>query len=224
MEGLPSQVSGARPGGHQLRREVIVHHQRERILAAAVATIAEKGYRNVSVADIVKRAAIARAKFYENFSSKEDCFLAAYDRSATELTRLVVEACERSNDSVPERMHAALAATLHYLASNPALTRACVVEAPAAGPEMEARRERALKGFASRVRDLSADGDAASLPETVQDSVVGGLYWLVYHAVLSSPPEDLEDLLPELTEFALIPFVGVAEARRAARAMSVAPG
>src|SRR5271154_1789394 len=120
MEGSPSRVSRVRPGGHQLRRELIVHHQRQRILSAAVELIAERGYRSVSVADIVKRAAIARARFYENFSSKQDCFLTAYDAAAAELMRRVGEAYQGSEPTFPERVHAGLAAMLAYMASEPA--------------------------------------------------------------------------------------------------------
>ena len=51
-----------------------------------------RGYRAVTVADIVRRAGIARNTFYENFSSKEDCFLAAQDYAVEEALRRVVEA------------------------------------------------------------------------------------------------------------------------------------
>jgi AcrR family transcriptional regulator len=194
------------------------------MLTAVVEEVAEQGYRAVSVGDIVKRAAIARAKFYENFASKEDCFLAAYDRAGAELTQRVVEACEQAGDSIAERMYAALGATLAYLAANPALTRACIVEAPAAGPVTETRREQTLMSLADVVRGTLEEPAEEICPKSVQDSVFGGLYWLVYHAVLSGRPENLEDLLPELTEFSLIPFVGIDEARRTARALSVSAG
>jgi AcrR family transcriptional regulator len=200
---------------------VVVHHQRERMLTAVVEVVAERGYRAVSVSDIVKRAAIARAKFYENFSSKEDCFLAAYDRAVAELIQRVTDACERAGSSIPERMPVALAAGLDYFASNPALARAAIVEAPAVGPATETRREQALTSLAEVVRGSGGQGDGKAFPKSVQDSVFGGIFWLVYHAVLSGRPEDLNELLPELTEFALIPFVGADEARRAARALSV---
>jgi AcrR family transcriptional regulator len=216
MERSPSWVSGPRPGGHQLRREVIVHHQRERILAAAVDLVAERGYRSISVADIVKRAAIARAKFYENFSSKEDCFLAAYDRGSAEAVARVAEACESSVDEFPERVHSGIAALLEFMASNPALTRACIIEAPAVGGPVEGRLERALLGFAALLKDGRKQAPEAELPETVEDSVLGGLYWLVYDAVLTGEPKDVGDLLPSLTEFSLTPFLGAEDARRIA--------
>lgn len=193
------------------------------MLNAAVEVIAEQGYRSASVADIVKRAAIARAKFYENFSSKEDCFLAACDRVAAELAQRAAEACAGAGDSTSERMRAVLGAVLDYLDANPTVARACVVEAPSVGQATEARREQALTGFATLVRGSDEQADEA-FPESAQDSVLGGLYWLVYHAILSGQPANLRDLLPELTEFALTPGIGVDEARRAAHEVSVSAG
>jgi AcrR family transcriptional regulator len=81
------------PGGHKLPREVVERHQRERILAGAAKAIAVEGYRQASVADIVKSAAIARARFYENFSSKQDCFFARYDEAMETALSTVSDAC-----------------------------------------------------------------------------------------------------------------------------------
>jgi AcrR family transcriptional regulator len=72
------------PGRHPLPREFIAQHQRARIIAALAEETVEKGYRAVTVADIVRRAGIARNTFYENFSSKEDCFLAASETAVRE--------------------------------------------------------------------------------------------------------------------------------------------
>ena len=91
----------ARPGGHQLRPEVLAHHLRERILAGAARAIAERGYRQTTVADIVRAAAIARARFYENFSSKQDCFLVLYDGAVEDSIGVVSEACEAERGDFP---------------------------------------------------------------------------------------------------------------------------
>jgi len=41
--------------------------------------MAEKGYIGTPVADIIKRAGVSRETFYQQFDSKLDCFLAAFD-------------------------------------------------------------------------------------------------------------------------------------------------
>jgi AcrR family transcriptional regulator len=213
----PSQPPPARPGAHQLRREVVDHHRRDRILTAAVELIAERGYRATRVVDILKRAGVGKAKFYELFSSRQDCFLAAYDGGLDEATRRVGEACERHPDSFSERVSAAIAALLDYAAAEPALARACIVEAPLLGAAMRGARERALAGFAPLLRGARAEVGEAELPPSVEESVFDGLYWILYDAILTATPEHLEELRPQLVEFALLPFLGAAAAAEAAK-------
>jgi AcrR family transcriptional regulator len=208
MPKAPKGGSRARPGGHQLRPEVIAHHQRQRILAGAAKAIAAKGYRDTSVADIVKSAAIARARFYENFSSKEDCFFALYDAAAESTLKAVAEACETAGEEFPARVRIGLEAMLEQLAADPELARAFVVEGPAVGPAINERFERLVADFAALLRKGRPQDAATELPETVEETVVGGLYWLLYYALLDGRPKRIQKLLPQLTEFSLIPFSG----------------
>ena len=54
--------------------------------------VAEKGYARVVVADVIERAGVSRKTFYEQFSNKEDCFLAAYDAGVDGLLAAIDEA------------------------------------------------------------------------------------------------------------------------------------
>jgi AcrR family transcriptional regulator len=205
---------GAAPGGHPLRAEVVAEHRRQRILTAAAEIVVERGYRQVSVADIVKQAATARSRFYENFSSKEDCFFAIYDAGVEAAQQAVAEACEEAGDGFPGRVRAGLQALLATMEEDRVLARAWVVEGPAVGPPINDRLERMISGFAALLRAGRQDEAAEDLPETVEETVVGGLYWLLYYALLEGRPKRLKSLLPQLAEFSLIPFLG-AEAARA---------
>jgi len=205
----------AEPGGHPLRQEVVAHHRRQRILAGAAATISERGYRQVTVADIVKGAAIARPRFYENFGSKQDCFFALYDASVRTALERVSAACDRSAGEFPERVRVGLKALLDFLESEPAAARACIVEGPAAGAAINERFEGLIAGFAALLRRGRSEATEPELPETVEETVVGGLYWLLYSALLEGKPKRIGRLLPQLVEFSLIPFVGAEAARSA---------
>ena len=201
------------PGRQQLSREFIAQHQRARIVNALALEVSEKGYRNVTVADVVKRAGIARNTFYENFGSKEDCFLAAqrFAMSAA-LDRVVAVAGEI--DEWPRRVAAGLAAFLRFVAEEPALARTCMVDALAAAPASVRYYEESLQSFVSLFRlgrDVSPHGQ--ELPETLEEALIGGVFWILYQRLLEKEAAAIERLLPELVEFTLTPYLGAAAAR-----------
>jgi len=177
--------------------------------------VSEKGYRAVTVADIVKRAGIARNTFYENFGSKEDCFLAAQQFAMSTALGRVVEAAGEI-DNWPYRVEAGLAAFLRF-AEEPALARTCMVDALAAAPSSVRYYEESLQAFVSLFRlgrDVSPHGQ--ELPETLEEALIGGVFWILYQRLMIEEAGAIEELLPELVEFALTPYLGVKAARAVA--------
>jgi AcrR family transcriptional regulator len=204
------------PGRQPLSKEFIAQHQRARIIAALAEETALRGYHSVTVANIVGRAGIARNTFYDNFSSKEDCFLAAQQYALDNALRRVVETASEV-ESWPARVRTGVAAFLHYVASEPALARTCMVEALSAGPASVERYERSLQAFVPlfRVgRTVSRHGE--QLPETLEETIIGGIFWVIYQRITEGETERIEALLPELVEFALTPYLGAEAAKRAA--------
>lgn len=202
------------PGRQQLPREFIAQHQRARIIAALAEETAEQGYRAVTVADIVRRAGIARNTFYENFSSKEECFLATQEFAMSAALEQVVSAAG-SFEEWPLRVRAGLAAFLDYVAEEPALARTCMVEALSAGPAAVRHYEESQQGFVSLFQ-LGRDVSPHDLPETLEEALIGGVFWILYQRLTSSRPEEIPELLPELVEFALRPYLGAEAASEVA--------
>jgi AcrR family transcriptional regulator len=60
-------------GRPRISQDFIRQHQRERLITGLAHCIAEKGYRQTTVADVVAEAGVARNTFYDNCASKEDC-------------------------------------------------------------------------------------------------------------------------------------------------------
>lgn len=210
------------PGRHVLSREFIARHQRVRIINGLAQEASEKGYRAVTVADIVRRAGIARNTFYENFSSKEECFLAAQEYAMSAALAHVVEKA-RSIDEWPRRVQAGLAGFLSYVIAEPALARTCMVEALAAGPASVRRYEESLQAFVSLFkigRGVSSHG--GELPETLEEALIGGVFWILYQRLLLDETDRIEGLLPELVEFTLSPYLGADDARKVAAEGSAA--
>lgn len=204
------------PGRHQLSREFIAQHQRTRIIGALAQESSEQGYQQVTVADIVSRAGIARNTFYENFRSKEDCFLATQEYAMTAALERVVGAAGELGDW-PARVRAGLSAFLEYVAEEPALARTCMVEALSAGPSAVERYEKSQQAFVSLFklgRDVSPNGSA--LPETLEEAIIGGVFWIVYQRLVAGGAAAIPELLPQLVEFALAPYLGASAAREVA--------
>lgn len=204
------------PGRHPLSREFIAQHQRARIIAALALESSEQGYHQVTVADIVSRAGIARNTFYENFRSKEDCFLASQEFAMNAALERVVAAAGEL-ETWADRVCAGLTAFLDYVAEEPALARTCMVEALSAGPGAVERYERSQQAFVSLFklgRDVSPHGGL--LPETLEEAIIGGVFWIVYQRLAAGEVGSIPDLLPELAEFALTPYLGADAAREAA--------
>jgi AcrR family transcriptional regulator len=216
VEGSLSQVSKVKPGGHELRREVVVHHQRARILDATVSLVAETGYRALTVGAIVKRAGVAKLKFYELFSSKEDAFLAALDAGVAEAGERLSVALAAAEDTPAARVDAGIVALLDLCTERPDLARAAVLEAPLLGAAAAAIHERALAVLSPLLGGVREAGEGGRLPDDLEQTVLDGLYWLLYDALLRGRPKRLKTLRPALVEFALLPFLGPAEAARAA--------
>ncbi len=199
-----ASAAGARP---TLPREFIAVHKRRRIMDALAELTSEQGYEATKISDIVRRAAVARKTLYDNFSGKEEVFLAAFDAAVEEAVRRVEEACAAAEGGWEERAEAGLAAFLGYVAEDPALARMCLIEALSATPATTKRYEDALQGFVEMTeRTLPQD---ARLPGTIAETVVGGVVWIVYQQIRRHETEQAEDLLPELSEFMLAPYHGV---------------
>lgn len=213
-----TRLLGAEPGGHTLRREVVVHHQRERILASVIELVGQRGYRAVTVAQIVKSAGVSRLKFYENFASKQDAFLGVLDAALSDLAAVVKLACDAAGERPAERMEAGVGATLEFLAARPLLARAAILEAPLLGDELGDRDVATLAAFAPLLSGTRTNQATRALPESTEDSVLSGLYWLLYDALLSGEPNPITELRPALVEFGLTPFLGQAKAHAAATA------
>ena len=81
-------------GARKLPSELVKAVQRERLIMAMLKAASELGYRETNVQDVIDRAGVSRPTFYEHFTNKEDCFLAAFDTSAERLRERIDGAAE----------------------------------------------------------------------------------------------------------------------------------
>lgn len=200
---------GPLPGGHHgLSREQILESQRERLLAAIATEVAERGYRGTTITEVVKRASVSTRDFYQHFETKQDCFLAAFEAVRDHIEGVVLEAVAEEADW-PHKVIAALRTALAFFAAEPKLARLCLVEPVSATPTIAIRFRQAVLDCVpalARGRGVSPDGD--SLPDSTEDSLLGGIISLVTRSILAGETERLPELLPDLVDFTLSPYLG----------------
>lgn len=211
--GIRTDSPPVRP---ELPREFVAVHKRRRIMTAIAELTAQHGYEATKIGDIVRRAGVARKTLYDNFEGKEEVFLAAFDAAVDEALRRIEEDCAEVEGGWEERVHTGLASFLRYVAENPALARMCMIEALSATPAATQRYEDAVQRFVELTRRAVPQDD--QLPETIEETLVGGVAWIVYQQIRRHEAEKAEDLLPELSEFMLAPFHGAAAAQKPANA------
>lgn len=171
---------------------------------------AEHGYEATKIGDIVRRAGVARKTLYDNFEGKEDVFLAAFDSALEEMSRRVEVGCAEAGEEWEERVRAGLRAFLSYVAEKPAIARMCLIEAMSATPAATRHYEDAVQRFVAMTK--AGVPQYPQLPETIEETLVGGVAWIVHQKIRRREAEKAVDLLDELAEFVLAPYRGVAEA------------
>ena len=172
------KASGRRlpPGSHGIPAAIVARNQRERLVAAMAEECAERGYAEVSVAGVAKRAGVSSVTFYKQFAGKEDCLLAAH----RQLLGRLLEEVDRAGDA-----GSAIRVALAIFAADPPSARLLTVEILAAGPEGAKRHDAMVAAFAERlgtdwvraagalalVGKLVVTGEAERLPELEEELV-----------------------------------------------------
>jgi AcrR family transcriptional regulator/DNA-binding Lrp family transcriptional regulator len=189
------------------------HDHSERALRAFAVVVAERGYANTTIDQVVKRASMSPTTFYANFDGKQDALRAAIDSAGAQITAAVLPAFRRQPDW-PSAVRAAFGALLNFLASRPALAHLVMVDVYAAGLEALEQREAALGPLEAILE--GARQRSPQLPAVSLEAIFGGIYWLANRQIRESGPESLPALAPLCTYLALAPFLGSEQACEAA--------
>ncbi|MBC6447561.1 TetR/AcrR family transcriptional regulator [Actinokineospora xionganensis] len=167
---------------------------------------AAKGFPATTIGDVVERAEVSRRTFYEHFTGKEDCFLAAFDFAVADVgARLGVTLGDVPQEDWRARIRLSWRAFLGALAAAPAATWALYIETFSAGPELIERTTAVNDGFAAMFRELhrrARDRDPAivEIAPEVFSLYIGGTAERIRHCLrtrgAAALPE-LEDLFAE---------------------------
>ncbi len=211
-EGKP----GLPRGRNRLPEPAVQASQRDRLLRAVIAAVAQVGYPALTVADIVRRARVSRAAFYLHFRSREECFLAATGDGRQLMFGSVIEAARSVPAGAPDEdvLRTGCRAFLRFLADEPEFARVFYIEMPAAGPVAVERLQVASNWFAEinatwhhRARIRHPDWPA--VPEVAYQALAGATAELVRSRVHA----DQTETLPELEDTLVALHLAVLAAR-----------
>lgn len=183
-------------GRHGLSRDTVVSSQRSRMLRAMAEAMYEHGYVGTPVAEIIKRAGVSRETFYQQFTSKQDCFIAALNEAIANLADAMAPGLEAPG-TVVEKIHDLIGRYLNSVASDPVIARMFLVESFAAGPEVSARRAVLQRRFI----DALAEFIGADTPEGrfACEAFIAGTIAMVTIRVATGDTESIPTLLDPLT-------------------------
>jgi AcrR family transcriptional regulator len=196
MPGLPR-------GRSHLPPPAVRASQRERLLRSVIAAVSQSGYPAVTVADIVRAARVSRAAFYDHFTNKEECFLAATGAGRELMLARVVSAARAlpAGATDEDLLRAACRGFLAFLAGEPAFARVFFLHMPAAGAAAASRLDAAPRLFAElnrtwheRARERHPDWPA--VPAEAYLGLAGATLELVRSMVYA----DRTDALPDLED------------------------
>jgi AcrR family transcriptional regulator len=191
-------------GRHAAARDVVLASQRGRLLEAIAELVAEQGYAATTVAQVIARAGVSRKTFYEQFSDKHACFLAAWEVGFELVLSQVVEAVA-AEPTWRGQLREGARAFLEVLAAEPAFARSFLIEVLSAGDDALARRAETHRRFAEVIgagyRAARADRpELGPLPDFVPQAAAGAVWELTFEHVRTRGVTEIMELAPQIEQ------------------------
>lgn len=174
-------------GRHQMSREQVAAHQKQRLFKALTTVMGAKGYNDTSVGDLIAAAGVSRATFYQHFTSKQDCFMSAYAGMQQHLGA-AIEAVPTSGTPM-QRFADMLERYLTFLAADQSTARLFLVEVYAAGPEAIRRRMALQQEFVAGIAAIFGADNPQDL--FACQMIVAAISTLVTGALTDEDPDAL---------------------------------
>jgi len=187
------------PPGRGTPREEADRNQRERLFAAMVATVDEKGYEATTVADLVELSGVSRSAFYRHFADKQECFLAAIGALVGPALGMIEKGLEPGDQESARKGFEML---LERIVSQSAAAKMCFVEVYGAGHEGVALVDRTLDAFEVQVkRILDATPGHEEMPSEIVRALIGGIQKVIHKRLYRGQEQELLELAPQLWDW-----------------------
>lgn len=178
------------------------------VLEAMLLCAGEKGYAKTTVREVAERAGITQDRFHRRLGSKEACFARAYEGAAERLAGELLEAC-RGAASWREGFRAGLAELLRFVAEQPLLAKALLLEVRAARGRAWAKHQEIVERLTAAL-DTAREQPGArphSSPMTA-GFIAGAIEETLNIEIAAGRTAEAEHLLPDLTHLAFLQLFG----------------
>jgi AcrR family transcriptional regulator len=152
---------------------------RQRLLDGLAASIAERGYRNTTVADIVRGARTSRRTFYEHFASKETCLVALLTDANARMIREISAAVDPGAPWA-DQVRQAVEAWIACAEAEPAITVSWIRDVPSLGAVARELQRDAMEAFVVMIQTLCDTDELRAagirpVPRQLAVMLLGGL-------------------------------------------------
>jgi len=191
------------------RRGTEAEQERARLVEATIAIAGIRGFADTTIEMVVERSGADPAVFDRHFDQLTECFLEAWSQLKDGYMDRVMSAYERG-ENWRERIRAGIRETVSCVAERPGEARLLGIEVLELGED----GRRRLDGLIDELAGLVDAGrlerpEAATLPRSTADGIVGGAYHRLMGVLRRRNPVDLEAISAELVCFTVTPYLGV---------------
>jgi AcrR family transcriptional regulator len=189
--------------GRGVSPEAVELNQRERLYGATVAVVANKGYADSSVADLIAVAGVSRTTFYKYFADKQACFLATLEVIVAGVVAVTASRL-RGEGAWEQRAERGVSGFIELLVAQPDAARLCMVEAYAAGPKAVALIEGAVADFTEMMSAVFEEMPAQrGMPPEIVAAMIGGIRKILHTRLHRRTEGELVEMVPKLVDLGL---------------------
>jgi AcrR family transcriptional regulator len=188
--------------------------ERERLLAAAKAVFAKRGFQASTPSHIAAAAKVDVEAFSAHFKDTDECLIEVYEAIVAD-ARAAIAVELSAQGSWGERLCAGLHALLRLIAAEPLAARIALIEVQSGGRGAVRRYGATLDELVAFLAEgRTAEPERPELPPHFEAATASGVVWLLQGHLDRGEAADVESLFSEIAKVALEPYLGEEEAHR----------
>ena len=184
--------------------------RRLRFLEAATRLFAERGYTDCSLADVCAAAGLSKRQFYEEFETREDVLVAAYDRIQDQAAAAVVAGLSELDPRMDPHvaMHAIISAYVGSIGADPYRAKVAFIEVVGVSERMEQHRRERRHAWSAVIEStvvpiVVPGGRVRGAPGLASTALIGAINGLTQEWLLARPRPPVDALVELLVPVAV---------------------